>query len=149
MYKPISGRDLQKVNKDINVIDYEELNNLSGDKIFLVGPNHEGHWVSIFTNKDGLNFFDSYGESPEYYLGRNGYNDPEIFNNLLNGKKILYNKVKYQGPKTQVCGRHNIVRLMFKNLSNKEYKKMITTALLNSGLKTYDELVYKITKNLV
>lgn len=61
--------------------------------------NEEGtHFVAIYTDKEKLIYFDSFGESIKNILIKN------FVKKHLKNKKFIYNKVKIQHEKSSFCG---------------------------------------------
>ena len=123
MTVPLSNFDLSDLNKDINstlgesknlkVFTVEEMIRSPetflkylkshGFTIIFVNPDGQqiGHWLSIWTNKTGNYYFDSYGLSPQKSDVR--------LNSFLHRylPNIKWNGVQYQAwkPEIATCGR--------------------------------------------
>ena len=97
--------------------------------MLLYTPNSptEGHWVCLFRNKDGIHFFDSYGDKPDNEEDLNGQEPllTELFKD--SGLPIYYNTKRYQKRRQNIatCGRHCIARLIFKNKSPESYDSIV------------------------
>jgi len=112
-------------------------------------PN-SGHWVSLLKDGDTYIFFDSYGYSPDYELNLIpklqrlllGEDHREI-TRLCRGKKIIHNKIRFQGANSSTCGRYNILWIeMWKmNFSLPEFQSFLKR---NKGDMSYDELICKL-----
>lgn len=82
-------------------------------KIILIeSKKNNGHWVSLAKDGDSYVFFDSYGLSPDaelafipklqrMLLGE----DHRELSRLLRGKKLIYNRIVFQGKTSSTCGR--------------------------------------------
>jgi hypothetical protein len=118
---------------------------------YLTRENY-GHWVCLFTNKYGINFFDSYGIIPDDELNwkidenfRKISNEdyPHLIALMYNSRfPIHYNQYQFQAkiPGIATCGRHVIARLCLKKLSTDEYKDIIRKCCENLRI-TADQLV--------
>ena len=114
--------------------------------ILIESAPSRGHWVSLIKDKDTYIYFDSYGKCPSHWVQflkpfyRNllGQDGDEI-KRLSLGRKLIYNKVKFQGPNSSTCGRWQIAWTEFYNrgYSLPEFQKCMR---LNK-LTTYDDLV--------
>jgi hypothetical protein len=145
--KPLSNIDiiekLKKHDVNINFIPYKDLKHLNNlDQIIpciLLYQLHYpvGHWVAIFENKEGINYFDPLGYVPDKLL-KTSFQHPEgrevmnadftYLNQLLleyledhDLNNIVYNEVKLQPSGTNTCGYWTSARLMFKDLTNDEF----------------------------
>ena len=111
-----------------------------------------GHWVSLIkTGDDTYTYFNSYGHPPDYEMRflkpfyRNLLGeDPAEFRRLAKGKKLIYNKVKFQGPNSSTCGRWQVLWTEFYNrgYSLSEFAK----CMKENKTTTYDDLVLKIVE---
>lgn len=125
--------------------------------LYMSKPNY-GHWVCVIKHPDRIEFFDPYG----------GNNEPDQELNLINDniKKITnqdypyltkllyesdypieYNNYKFQEHHRDIktCGRHCIVRVMFKDLLLDEYHRFLL-ALHKKTKLSYDEIVTSLTQ---
>lgn len=123
--------------------------------LYLTENKNTGHWVALIRHKDHIEFFDPYGERPDAELnwigkGKRAELDQErpLLSKLLRekGLPVVFNKHKFQDEDADVatCGRHSVVRLLFKDLSLPDYAKMIK----QSGMSP-DEFVSRITFPLI
>jgi len=112
-----------------------------------------GHWTCMIKNGRTIEFFDPYGEPPDYQkdsipkplLERMRMTEPKLAELLLNsGYKVIYNKEQIQklSDDVQTCGRHCVVRLLYAHLPVNRYRQKIR----QSGL-TPDEFVVKVTRD--
>lgn len=149
-------KDLYNCENIINLFDND-------DKIILLLPvsSHvDGHWINLLLNKKTktINYNDSYGLQPEHFkqwLSPEKIDELGIEQNVLDmllhtaindGYKVKVNKTRYQqyNNKTNNCGRHVVLRVMLKALSNTAYNK-----LLKSTATSYDDAVCLITYNII
>ena len=152
-----------------NVISYRELQHVERLEEIL-GPSRcvcilyvwasegggdNGHWITVHEEGDGIEFFDSLGNT-----GRSsGAPDSELalvppeskkelgedfpyLQRLIRatGKKISYNHTALQAPSAATCGRHVIVRLSKRGLPLSQY-----VSFLHAGRASPDETVTRIT----
>jgi hypothetical protein len=105
----------------------------------------------MLNKKDTIEFFDPYGEPPEYALKEIGTRARKALNgnrfvltDLLksSGKKVIYNTYPFQKDKKNVntCGRHSVVRCLYAPYSLEKYKKVMD----KSGM-TPDNFVSALT----
>jgi len=98
-----------------------------------------GHWVCMLRRKDTIEYFDPYGEPPEFALStvspeeREEYGEAQPYlTNLLraSGLKVIYNTFPFQKDKQDVntCGRHSVVRCLYAPLTLEKYKKVMDRA---------------------
>jgi hypothetical protein len=103
--------------------------------LYQTKPNY-GHWVLLMKKGNVIEFFDSYGLFIDEQLNfiskefkKVSHQDfPYLSNLLLKSKyKIIYNPVRLQKTDNDIssCGRHVCLRLILKDLSLKDYIKMI------------------------
>ena len=149
------GVDLDDVllYKDLHKIDrVEQLFEKYKFRIILIETKHNsGHWVSLLKDGDNYIFFDSYGYAPDYELNLIprlqrlllGEDNREV-TRLCRGKKLIYNKIKFQGANSSTCGRYNILWIeMWKmNFSLPQFQDF----LKKHKKTTYDALVCDLVK---
>jgi hypothetical protein len=141
---PLSGLDMMKLNPDAKLIKYPDLYKYKTiDELFadcdkviilvLTISNSSGHWTALFKNKQGINYYDSYGVPPDYQFEllsknkRKELNQPnDYLNYLLRNSKCIFNNITYQKPNTQTCGEHSSFRLNNSMLNDKQYLKFFT-----------------------
>jgi hypothetical protein len=147
MFKPMSGEEMLKYNPDSHLYKYSDIyhyktiDDLFGhlDKIillYLMESLDTGHWVCLIRNKklNSITFFDSYGLKPDEeekfakktIRDKTGENYKYLFylltkSMIKSNYKIYINPYKLQGPGSFTCGRFCSLRLLEKNLSNKEF----------------------------
>jgi hypothetical protein len=160
---PLSDTDIRTLlGQDISIITYPELADMSDinecfDKqgrcilLFLTSSPTSGHWCCLLRRKDGIEFFDPYGEPPD--AQKKGA-DPALLLQMDSRQPYLsrllrdtdvpvhYNHHPFQKEKSDVntCGRHSVIRCLFHKLSLKKYAKMIK----DSG-ETPDNFVSRLT----
>ena len=142
-FTPLSNTDivdkLKKHNINIRFIPYHELKDVKKIDdllpcILLYELHHPiGHWVALWRNKDGINYFDSTGHVPDGLLdtfenpyGRKAMGaDYTYLLKLLSDKApIIYNEVKLQRDGTVTCGAWCAVRLLCGDVSCDDFNEM-------------------------
>jgi len=127
MNKPLSNQQISKALNipEDDIILYKKLHqcdtidDLFKDDLFKIilfeTKAGFGHWVSLLKDKDKYIFFDSYGLAPDaelrFVLPLNRLllgEDHRELTRLLRGKKVIYNKVKFQGKESSTCGRYQV-----------------------------------------
>ena len=79
MKKPLSDTDLRNILGDCKIITYPELSKYNNIEellpnsydfviILLLESPASGHWTCLLRYNDGYEFFDSYGNAPDYDL---------------------------------------------------------------------------------
>ena len=140
-------RDLHRYNS-IGELFFED--NL---RIILIesSPGY-GHWVSLIkTGDDTYTYFNSYGHPPDYEMRflkpfyRNLLGeDPAEIHRLAKGKKLIYNKVKFQDKDSSTCGRWQV---LWAEMYNRGYSlKEFQSFLKINKTTTYDDLVLKLVE---
>jgi|SRR5208337_5108836 len=123
--------------------------------LFEFKPEY-GHWVCIWKlDKQTLSFFNSYGSYPDDSLlfidgsfrDKTNQEYPylsELF--LKSPYKLTYNEYQYQKHNKDIrtCGRHCVVRLYCRNLSDKQYHEFITSEMKKYKINA-DQLVTMLT----
>jgi len=105
----------------------------------------------MLRKKDGIEFFDPYGEPPESALKtvpreeKEEYGETEPYlTNLLkaSGQKVIYNTYPFQKDKNNVntCGRHSVVRCLYAPDTLTKYK-----AVMDSSGMSPDDFVSALT----
>lgn len=152
---PLSGLEMRDLNMDANLIKYTDLykytdiNDLFKDKdkliiLYLVTSESSGHWICLFKNKDGFNFFDSYGldiDDEQNFITHSKLielNEQfKYLTKMLKDYKVVYNNVIFQNHKTETCGCHVTFRLNNSHLNLIEY----TDIFLKNNIKDPDYYV--------
>lgn len=72
--------------------------------------NEKGeHWVAFWVEHNFVEFFDSYGRSPENSMF------PETFSNFVKNKKCFYNNLILEGIFSKTCGHFCIYFIVLKS----------------------------------
>jgi len=139
----LSGQDMLTLNPDAKLMKYTDLykyNNIEdvfGDKkkviiLYLLQNEYSGHWVCLFLNHKGLNFYDSYGVPYDFQLDiltptkRKQLNEEQDYlSKLLNDYPVYYNEIVYQGKGTETCGCFVTHRLHNYHLTDSQYFKSL------------------------
>lgn len=154
MKKSLSGEDIKKLlNNKTKILTYPELAKYKTidellypyDNVvilYLTGANY-GHWTCLFRNNDkNIEFFDPYALKPDdelkmipvHFRKSNNQMKSHLSHLLYNCKYIVnYNDERLQKfiRDTNTCGRHCVVRLLFKDLMIDDYIKLIKNNKLN------------------
>ena len=161
----LSDGDIRKIlGDDISIITYPQLGEMTSiDQAFdskgrcvMLVPNASptmGHWVAMIRRKDGIEFFDPYGDAPEEQkegLSQSRLEaldiDQPFLTKLLraSGKPVYYNTKGFQVEKASVatCGRHAVSRLLYAPYSIDKYDACVR----KSGLSP-DDFVAGLTYN--
>jgi len=142
---PLSNNDIEekmcKYGINADFVPYRQLKYINSlDEImpcFLLYQHHFpiGHWVALFRNSQGINYFDPTGRVPDVLLETN-YDHPAgrvkmnadftYLNNLLYKceGKIIYNDYPLQTPESNTCGAWVGVRLLASNIFNDDFVKL-------------------------
>ena len=161
--KALSNFDiLRGLHNMVNVVTYENLMHCQNIDdvlknncvvIFYESRTGMGHWVCVFKNDNGYEFFDSYGKKPDesvnfnddYIRNEKGITYPHLTYLLYKTKKpIVYNEVQLQkyGHGINTCGRWVMSRLALNVLPQEEFAKLFT----KNGIPP-DKLVSILTKD--
>ena len=139
--------------------DYQTLHYAFGSKkfiIILIESNlNSGHWVCMYRVSDNhFVYFNSYGkkyDSDLDFISKMANkilgNDVNTIRNLMDSDDMIdFNKIKYQGNTSQVCGRYviNFVRKMREGLSLKEYQSYLKKNKTGS----YDDTILALTNDV-
>ena len=123
--------------------------------LYPLFSEYAGHWVGMLKHPDKtIEYFDAYSNKPDTekaWISKEQVAELGMTENYLSnllkkahddGYTILYNPYKLQSDKRNVndCGRHVVVRLLFKNLSLDNYVQYIKDRKM-----TPDEFVSKLT----
>lgn len=155
----LSDGDIKKMLGDVKVTTYPELEDIEDinqlfdaqGRAILFFPNLSptvGHWTCLIKRPNMIEFFDPYGERPDDQ--KDGMTrtkmqqldiDQPLLSRLLKSSPlpVYYNSHAFQASKDDVatCGRHCVVRLLYKPYSLDKYAKIIR----KSGLKPDDFVV--------
>jgi hypothetical protein len=167
LYYPLSGFEMLQLNPDAKLISYAQLNDvftpteLFGNYkkiiiLYLLNSKQSGHWVCLFLNNQGIQFFDSYGKLPDTEIDNLTPRQREEYNQQRNRLKIIlsnydvyYNDKCLQKKGTQTCGCFVSHRLINYHLTDNEY----IDAFKDYKIKDPDEFVStyclnKLEKNI-
>lgn len=127
--------------------------------LYMSKPNY-GHWCCVLKHPDRIEFFDPYGgkNTPDEELnmindevkGITNQDYPYLSQLLYNsGYPIEYNDHQFQehGQGINTCGRHCIVRVLFKDLLLDDYYELMSYLCTKLNM-NYDQLVTYITTNI-
>lgn len=95
-----------------------------------IQDKNQGHWVCLLDFGHYIEYFDSYGNHPDYVheQGMYFYNKAPILSKLItnSGVDILYNKTKFQkhDEKIQTCGRWITARIKLRDLPLSDFTKL-------------------------
>ena len=133
---PLSDDDIRRVlGNDIEILTYPELERKQSidecfDRkgrciiLFLTESETSGHWCCMMKHKDGIYFWDPYGDAPEEQkeglsnsrLQRLDMDQPFLTRLLrASGRPVSYNSHQYQtdGRGINTCGRWCVARLLY------------------------------------
>lgn len=126
----LSGGDLLELARvfdmDLAIDSYDDWIIDGRDTIILypwLGEENIGHWVAFFNNKEGNNYFDSYGGYPDELIvdGHTNPYAPKLAEWMINEKDdINYNPHNYQ-KEGNSCGVWSFIRIYLKTLSDKQF----------------------------
>jgi hypothetical protein len=166
MQNPISGIDLlgyfrsPKPNLLVysDIKKYRNIHQLLGKRgaciILYRTSDRTGHWCCIYRNKEGLNFFDSYGFVPDDQLGfipnhlqkALGQDFMYLTKMMLDSKlRVQYNEYQlqdYDDHRIATCGRWCVVRLEYPSVSVERFKDIFRGHRLSP-----DQIVYGLTSS--
>ena len=147
---PMSNNDINKYMKSMTYDQFFNSDNMQLPCIILYEmiPGL-GHWSMLhFINNNGkkcIEFFDSYGMTPDKALkifDNKKYN-PKVVKYLMNqNKEIEYSPYCFQAENDNImtCGRHCIVRHIFKNYNCKQYYDAMKKTSQDTDL-DFDQIV--------
>jgi hypothetical protein len=110
-----------------------------------------GHFVCIFENHEGINFFDPLGFFPDdelnvasHYAIKQLHHDYTYLLKLLltSDKPVIYNEYKLQLHGTSTCGMWCVIRLLLRDMTNEEFHNLF------KDKQNRDIVVAKIFKQL-
>jgi len=167
---PLGDDDIRRFLPNSKILKYSKLSNIENiedllkhtkDYAFILyedSPN-SGHWICISRpNDESLEFFDSYGGSPDsqqkwvskktrQMLGEGKPYLSKLFDK--SPLKTYYNDIKYQGEGKDIasCGRHCTNRIfeMLDGKNLKEYYQFMKTLSKENNM-NFDELVCSIVQ---
>ena len=151
---PLSDGDIRRLlGQDIKILTYPELKNMRSIEncfdskgrciiLFLTTSPTEGHWCCMLRNKEGIEFFDPYGDPPEAQKEGisggllNQLDERQPYLTALmrgSGLPVYYNTHAFQKDKANIntCGRHCVVRCLYSPYSLDKYNKIIKSSGLS------------------
>ena len=164
---PLSNEDINIMLNGTKIFKYPDLENMNSiDEIFddqgravmlfLTKNENTGHWIALHKKEDTIYYFDPYGYDvdedkdfiPDYKLEELNQEQPFLMDLFKKSKyKVYSNQYAFQNrnaKNTNTCGRHCVVRLIYKNLDLDDYLDMIKS----SGY-TPDNFVSKLTYKII
>ena len=167
MNTPLTGKQIEEVLGKFEPMLYSKLseydtieellpNVYSWRVILLETKAYIGHWTSIIRlPEDKYYYFNSYGDSfkkdlnliprmVRKILGE----DVNYLDILLKDKSVTWNKVKYQGKTSQVCGRYVMLCIdLICNMKRpvSEFHSLLVKTKRDLKLKSFDEAIVKLT----
>lgn len=172
----LSNIDIQHILGKIPIIRYPDLikykslnqalnNKFNAFVLFYETENSNvGHWCCCFRNPDNsISYFDSYGLSPlddlDHISQQIRVKLKEITPYLPNlikkavqaGETVFINKNDYQSWKSDVstCGKHSSVRLLNRNLNDKQYFNYLVSYMKQNNLPSFDDAVCDIIFKII
>jgi hypothetical protein len=122
-----------KIMKYTELYDYDNAKDLFGDYdkiiiLYLTLNDMTGHWTCLFKNKNGINYFDSYGVPLDFQFElltqeqrHKLHEEQDYLKKMLFNEKVIYNNITYQKLHTQTCGCHVSFRLYNSDKNDLEY----------------------------
>lgn len=92
------------------------------------------HWLAFFiSSKDRVEFFDSYGNDPDFYQG-------PILDFTLQYSQVIYNPLTLQSNTTAVCGQYTIFFLICKCRGDtlKKFLSVFVTKNICNDVRVYN-----------
>ncbi len=146
--KELSGKDINRMlHNSCPILPYSALSQYN-DIDEVLGPNQcvvilyevvpgEGHWTCMFRNKQGqLVFYDSLGYKMDSelvfvnkYRRKNDIpTETKELTRLVGHEKVISNTEPVQKDVKNIstCGRYSVMRLLLRDLSNKEFNDIFT-----------------------
>ena len=164
---PLSNEDINIMLNGTKIFKYPDLEDMNSiDEIFddqgravmlfLTKDENTGHWISLHKKENIIYYFDPYGYDvdeekefiPDYKLEELNQEQPFLMDLFKKSKyKVYSNQYAFQNRNAKnvnTCGRHCVVRLIYKNLDLDDYFDMIKS----SGY-TPDNFVSKLTYKII
>lgn len=160
MYSALSNEDIMRVVPNLKFYQYSEIHKLKMYDLLPyslilyqpMGEHRIGHFVCIFDNSEGINFFDPFGNIPDIPLewGRgyhSKYHNYTYLTRLLyqasKHTPIIYNEYPLQDIDTSTCGHWCAIRLI--------YRKVTNDAFFNSfkHIKNKDDMIVRLYKSFL
>jgi hypothetical protein len=166
IYQPLSDAQVKAcLGPSTPIVKYNELKNYnhiydllptinSFAVILLEDDINSGHWCAVLRLPAGLYYFNSYGQKYDADLSvipmcirRILGQDRREFRRLLGDLPMDYNKTKFQGDKSMVCGRYCclvITMCCMMGYSAEDFDQFLVDKKKELKTKTYDELVARL-----
>jgi hypothetical protein len=144
LYKELKSKERKGISDhqilemiDTNILSYSDLEHYNNvDEILKnnsciilyenTTPDGNGHWVCVIKRNGIIHYFDPYGrvvDTDQYLRGRS----KELLRILMNSPyDVYYNRYNFQKKGAKTCGRHVITRILLKDYSIDEYKKIMS-----------------------
>lgn len=149
---PIMYQDLHKYNTIEELLPQD-----NSFKIILLNDKpYSGHWIALTRNKDKYNYFNSYGISfnQDLYLIPSTIrkilgNYDNYLNDLLKDKNVVYNKLKMQNDKSEICGRYVALFIIMNTRMGYSMREFIDYLKEQKKINnvSYDELIMILTQS--
>jgi hypothetical protein len=135
----LSGLQMKALNPTAKILKYTELYDYKNSKelfgdydkiiiLYLTINDMTGHWTALFKNKNGINYFDSYGVPLDFQFEllppekrEELHEQQDYLKHMLFNEKVIYNNITYQKLHTQTCGDHVSFRLHNSSLNDLDY----------------------------
>ena len=151
--------DLQKYKSILDCFDH----NGRFVIFFETVNNYSGHWECCFKIGNVITFWDSYGLAPDQckeYINKRRLIKLKEFKPVLmdmlnsladNGFKVIYNTIQYQSwaDAVDTCGRWVSLRLMHKNMNEKQFYSFVEANQKYYSLPTLDDVAIQLTKEIL
>ena len=163
---PLSdGMVRQCLGGDTKIVKYSELKQYnhiydllptinSFAVILLEDDINSGHWTAVMRLPTSLYYFNSYGSRYDLDISvipmcirRILFEDKREFKRLLGDLPMVYNKIKYQGDRSQVCGRYCclvITMCCMMGYSAEDFQQFLIDKKKELKTKSFDELVARL-----
>ena len=112
-----------------------------------------GHWTALVKTPEGIEYFDSYGDKPEYakkganrqFLIETSQYTNQLARLLLDASRVIpinFNNHRLQRLSKSIatCGKHVIIRILNRNLTTDQYNNSLRKLAKKNKLTT-DQLV--------
>jgi hypothetical protein len=155
--------DSSYIIKYSDLDNYSSLADLFGAKNFIIllieQEVNSGHWVTFYRTDDNTYvYFNSFGKKYDSDLTLISRLSNKILGNEYNSikkliqptDKVEWNKIKYQGNKSSVCGRYVIffVRCMREGKTLKEIQNILKEHKKEKGFASFDECILNLTSDV-
>ena len=163
---PLGNDDIEQILGETVVFRYPELEFVEhideifdqhgrSSMLFLTEDDFSGHWCCFLKKNDEIHYFDPYGlypDEPKEWISKKKLeklNESKPFLTKLlkeSGYKVFINNYPFQEDKNKIntCGKHCVVRLLYKDLNLDQYLNLIKNSNKNP-----DNFVSEIVYNLI